>query len=73
MSNVETVTIEQGLLGRVFNFGTLAIFNPVLNQDCLYLEDIPNPHKYAKILGAFRNRSRSGTFIRQSMPPAESD
>lgn len=44
-----SITIEQGILGRIFNYGTLSLFNWLLDKEItLYL--IHNPRKYHHIL-----------------------
>ena len=49
LSHVDSVDLQQGLLGRVFNYGNLVLFNWVLEKSTLlYL--IHNPKKYLKIL-----------------------
>ena len=48
-SVIEEVMVEQSFLGKVFNYGTLRVCNPLLPQNFL-LEDIPNPHAYAHVI-----------------------
>lgn len=49
LNHIDAVEIEQGLLGRIFNYGNLILFNWVLEKNTmLYL--IHNPKKYLRIL-----------------------
>jgi len=49
MEHLGSVRMEQGVLGRLFNYGNLRIYNWALEKDFLmYL--IHNPHKYHLIL-----------------------
>lgn len=44
--NVEKITINQSFIGRIFNFGSIDIFNPLLRTSVNFI-NIPNPKKYA--------------------------
>ncbi|MEK7517710.1 MAG: PH domain-containing protein [Patescibacteria group bacterium] len=49
LAHIDSVEIEQGLLGRIFNYGNLILFNWVLEKNTMiYL--IHNPKKYLRIL-----------------------
>ena len=49
IEHIGSIKIEQGFLGRVFNFGTIKLFNWTTEKDILlYL--IHNPRKYEHIL-----------------------
>lgn len=49
MEHIGSVKLEQGIFGRIFNFGTIKLFNWTTEKDVLlYL--IHNPLKYQKIL-----------------------
>lgn len=47
--HIGSVKLEQGILGRIFNFGTLKLFNWT-KEKYVYLYLIHNPMKYQKIL-----------------------
>jgi len=47
--NVEKMSVHQNLLGRILGFGSIDIFNPLLREN-LYLNNIPEPKKYAQII-----------------------
>lgn len=49
LANLQSMTVLQGVFGKIFNYGTIKLFNPVLKED-LYLSDISNPRKYAAII-----------------------
>lgn len=47
--NVRTVGIQQGVLGRIFSFGTLFFYDRAVYK-YYYLHDIHNPSRYLNIL-----------------------
>ncbi len=49
LANLQSITIEQNLIERFFNYGTIKLYNPVLKQE-VYLYQIPNPKKYLAII-----------------------
>lgn len=49
MGHIGSVNLDQGILGRIFNFGTLKLFNWT-NEKYVYLYLIHNPTKYMNIL-----------------------
>lgn len=49
LANLQSMSVLQGIFGKIFNYGTIKLFNPVLKED-LYLSDISNPRKYAAII-----------------------
>jgi uncharacterized membrane protein YdbT with pleckstrin-like domain len=49
LKHIGAVTLEQGIFGRAFNFGTLKLFNWTSEKE-EYLYLIHNPEKYQKIL-----------------------
>ncbi|MBP6979886.1 PH domain-containing protein [Candidatus Curtissbacteria bacterium] len=51
IANFGDVTLEQNLMGRIFNFGNIKIFDTQLKKDFLmYL--VHNPNKYYEILSS---------------------
>jgi len=46
LDNVETVEVEQDLLGRIFQYGTVSLFSPLFTEQ-VYLLNIPHPQKFA--------------------------
>lgn len=44
LSNIEYQEVKQGLFGRIFKYGTIEIFNPLLKQT-FWLRNIPFPHR----------------------------
>lgn len=63
---IEGVTVDQGIIGRIFNYGTIKIVNPVLGED-LYLVDIPDPFTYADVI----RQSKSKETIRFLPKPSQ--
>ncbi|KXK26243.1 MAG: Bacterial membrane flanked domain protein [candidate division WS6 bacterium OLB20] len=49
VENAVSISTSRSLLGKIFNFGTVKIFNSALGND-LILRDIPKPEFYAEIL-----------------------
>ncbi|HVA97028.1 MAG TPA: PH domain-containing protein [Candidatus Acidoferrales bacterium] len=49
LKQIGSTTLNQGLLGKLFNYGTIKIFSPLLKQD-YYLMNIHNPREIAKTL-----------------------
>lgn len=45
----QEVEYSQTLFGRIFNYGTVDIFNPAV-KETIVLDSIPNPAKYAEII-----------------------
>jgi len=51
MAAMESIALEQGLFGKLFNFGTLEFYNPHLHlAQKLKIRDIPDPHKEAQFI-----------------------
>lgn len=47
--HLDKISIEQGVLGRIFNYGSISIYNHDLRKN-VYIHDIPNPKIYAQKL-----------------------
>lgn len=45
----QEVTCSQSLWGRIFNYGTVEVFNPTI-KETIYMDAIPNPHRYVEII-----------------------
>ncbi|MBI3261122.1 PH domain-containing protein [Candidatus Berkelbacteria bacterium] len=56
---IEEVDVDQSLWGRLFNYGTLRVYNPMLKVD-LVLPNIPDPNTYAQVI----KRSQSKEIVR---------
>jgi|GEM_PF-4610394 len=46
MAGVESIEVDQGLIGKIFNFGTLKLFNPRLAKEITF-HRIPDPNQEA--------------------------
>lgn len=42
LKNIQSVSFEQGLIGRILNYGSVKIFSPALQQE-LFLNEVPYP------------------------------
>lgn len=49
LDDIQSITLQQGLLGKLFNFGTLSLFDWKWKKH-EYLYDIHNPTKYLDII-----------------------
>lgn len=49
LNDIQSISVEQGLLGKILNFGTLSLFDWKWKKN-EYLFDIHNPMKYVKIV-----------------------
>lgn len=75
LHGVQSITVSQGIFGKLLNYGTIALINPVLNESFnLYL--IRNPQKYLLLIKqqtpAMEDIKRSTTIIRGIQESAES-
>lgn len=48
---VQEVMYIQSIMGKIFNYGTIELHNPTL-EEVIYLDSIPNPKKHADIIKA---------------------
>lgn len=62
IENVETASVQQSFWGRVFNFGSLDVYNPVLKSD-LHLYGIPSPSKYLEIIQQIGKGDKPGLTL----------
>lgn len=49
LTYIESITINQHMLGRILNYGTINLYNPVLKKS-IYINSINNPQKYMKLI-----------------------
>lgn len=45
----QEVTCTQGFIGRIFNFGTITVYNPV-QKETICLDSIQNPRRYMEMI-----------------------
>lgn len=48
-TNIQRVEVQQGVLGRLLNFGTIVVHLPVLSEDIRF-QDMPDPYTFAEQL-----------------------
>lgn len=48
-TNMQRIELKQGLLGKMFNFGTVSVYVPVLGQEISF-RDLANPQVFAELL-----------------------
>jgi len=51
IKHIESISCNQSWFERIFNYGTLRLFNPLLQQN-VNLVSVKNPQKYLKVLEA---------------------
>jgi uncharacterized membrane protein YdbT with pleckstrin-like domain len=49
INNIEAVEVNQSLLGKLFNYGTISFFSPSLNTR-VAISNVSNPQQYAGII-----------------------
>jgi len=60
----DTVSIYQGIVGRIFNFGSIYIYSPSLKRD-IYLTNIPKPHIIASFLQQQSDKQKPTIIMRR--------
>jgi membrane protein YdbS with pleckstrin-like domain len=63
LKNMQTVYISQGVLGRLFRYGTVRLYNPMSKEELL-LEHISDPERYAESLRQVLDMPSGGTILR---------
>lgn len=56
LSALQAITLIQTWIGKIFNFGTIKLYNPVLKED-IYINNIHNPSRYAEIIKEYEKRT----------------
>jgi len=49
IANLQSMSILQNVVQKIFNFGSIKLYNPVLREE-IYISDISDPHKYGEII-----------------------
>ena len=49
MSAIRSIGVNQGLFGKVFNYGTLILESPLLSEK-FFMYDLPNPFRHAALI-----------------------
>jgi uncharacterized membrane protein YdbT with pleckstrin-like domain len=62
LSNIELQDVDQGIIAKIFNYGTIEIFNPLLKQT-FWLVNVPYPHKQLKAIQHQSHQSNQDTKI----------
>lgn len=76
LKHIESITCNQNFFEKVFNYGTVQLFNPILQQS-IHLDCINNPEKYISILEKaipglepkMSERRETEVFIRPAFNP----
>jgi len=61
-ANMQSVTVQQSVAGRLFNYGQISIFIPTLSKDIIFTE-ISNPQAFADKLKQHIPYPETGQFI----------
>lgn len=48
-TNIQSISVDQDILGRLFNYGTVMIYVPALGQE-LHFEEVPKPYEFIEII-----------------------
>jgi uncharacterized membrane protein YdbT with pleckstrin-like domain len=65
LRNLGNAAISQGVLGKIFNFGTIRIFSPLLKQE-YFINNVHNPKQILESLeDDLSDRKNKGTIIRR--------
>lgn len=65
LANLQSIKLEQGLLGRMLNYGTVRLYDPTLQYD-IYLKNISNPSYYIELIKTQKKKaSENLAFIRR--------
>lgn len=49
IKNLQSMRIVKSLMGKIFNYGSIYLYNPVLKEEVV-VKDIPNPEFYGDII-----------------------
>jgi uncharacterized membrane protein YdbT with pleckstrin-like domain len=58
IEKTESVTFTQGFWGKIFNYGTVKVFNPALRED-VFIRNIPSPDKFAELIRTHTDSTNS--------------
>lgn len=73
LEHIGSITLEQGIFGKIFNFGTLKLYNWTKEKN-VYLYLIHNPMKYVRILEELLpDADKSKKIIREHILEPEAD
>lgn len=53
IANLQSMSISQNVIQKLFNFGSIKLFNPVLKEE-IYISDISDPHKFGEIIQQYQ-------------------
>jgi uncharacterized membrane protein YdbT with pleckstrin-like domain len=60
--NIQSITVVQGLVGRIFNYGSVRVYIPTLGHD-LYFMEVPDPHRFVEMVKEFNPQMEGGKFL----------
>lgn len=61
-TNMQRIHVQQGVLGRMFNFGTISVYMPVLGQE-IFFKDLSGPHGFAEYLKKLTPNQNQNSFL----------
>ncbi len=61
-TNIQSITVNQSLLGRVVGFGTVILYIPALGQDLVFHE-VPSPYSFTELIKSRLPKIDSQRFI----------
>ncbi|MGP1346074.1 MAG: PH domain-containing protein [Phycisphaerales bacterium] len=54
--HIRSVAVDQTLLQRIFNLGTLAISSSASDANEIHMKDVPQPHKVKEVIDLYRDQ-----------------
>ena len=65
LKNMQTVYVSQGILGRIFKYGTLSLFNPMSKEELL-LKNISDPDRHVESMRQVLDIPSAETILRSA-------
>ncbi|MCL4339231.1 PH domain-containing protein [Patescibacteria group bacterium] len=62
LQHIESISLNQGLIEKLMNYGTIRLYNPLLKQH-IFIPAIKNPQKYIQLIEKFLPETKTGTDV----------
>lgn len=66
--DIRAITVEQGIFGRIFDYGVVSIGTAAKDADELIMDGVRDPGALAKLIDQFRNHSKAMAAAQQRGP-----
>lgn len=60
--DIQSITIHQGFIGRLFNYGSVNLYIPALGQE-LYFNEVSSPEKFVELVKSADPKSAGGQYL----------